>query len=322
MGSLNEARELSKKKIEKLRLTISNKINEDNVCIYACGSLGRFEITEKSDLDLFFILMDDAGEERTFSRLSKYVFFSKMYEINQELGFDDPSKGGFYWNFITEKKLLDIGSREEDYNNSFTARMLLILEGKALSKKETFVTLKRRVINKYFEDYPDHREPFYPLFLMNDIWRYWYTLTLNYEHRKDPGGEHDKNDKNYWKRLKLKFARFFTCMSMIMCLFKEDLTEDDVLNFSDLTPFERIEYLQNNIPEIAEGDYLNKITKKYEWFLDLRKNDSTWWKEKNNKDIAFTNADEFHTLLKNMLSVVASTNPDLAEKMDLIIIRR
>ena len=319
MGSLDEARELSLYKLNELRNTFAEKLKYKNICIYACGSLGRSEITDKSDLDLFFILMDENGNEATLSNLDKYLFFAQVYEINHELGFDDPSKGGFYWECISEKNMLDIGSRKEDYNNGFTARMLLILEGKALTDQETFMKLKTRVIEKYFEEYLEHSESFYPLFLMNDIWRYWYTLTLNYEYRKDPA---DDRNKRYWKRLKLKYARFFTCLSMIMCLFKKDLTKEDVFLFSNMTPFERIEYLEKNIQEVSSGNYYNKIKDKYEWFLELRKNTSDWWEEGDNKSIALKNADEFHSLLKEMLSVVANTNIKLAEKMDLIIIRR
>ena len=51
----------------------------------------------------------------------------------------------------------------------------------------------------------------------------------------------------------------------------------------------------------------------------MRKKDPGWWNEGNNKTEAFKNADEFHQLLKEMLYVIARTNPELVEKMDLIL---
>ncbi len=317
MCILDEAKKFSNTKLKSLKDAVNQKVIREDICIFTCGSLGRLEITQNSDLDLFFVLMNtEEGEENSISNLEKYLFFSDIYQINKVMGFKDPSKGGLYWDFITEKQLLDIGSRVEDYNNSFTARMLLLLEGKPLNNEDIFRKLKKHVINKYFEEYLNHVNNFYPLFLMNDILRYWYTLTLNYEYRRD--SKDDKNEK-YWKRLELKYARFLTCLSLIMCLFKKKLTKEDVCVFSDMTPLERIEYLHENYEDISDGDYLKKIKSKYELYLGLRKKDPGWWNEGNNKTEAFKNADEFHQLLKEMLYVIARTNPELVEKMDLIL---
>ena len=148
MNELEEAKELSNTRIKDLRSKFEKGIHNKDICVFACGSLGRLEITDTSDLDLFFILMDDTtGKEREISNIDKYRFFSKIYDINHEMGFQDPSKGGFYWDFITECRLLDIGSRIEDFNNSFTARMLLMLEAKPLHNTEAYLQLKKLQIS-------------------------------------------------------------------------------------------------------------------------------------------------------------------------------
>lgn len=317
MNTLDQAKSFSSKKIEQLRNNMQHGCEDNNICVYACGSLGRYEATEKSDLDLFFILMnDERDEERIINNISKYVFFGKLYEINKEMGFKEPSKGGLYWEFISEKKLLDIGSQEEDYNNSFTARMLMILESKPLFNDQKYIELRKRIIEKYFEDYQDHNKPFYPLYLMNDILRYWYTLTLNYEYRRDAN---DDTNKKYWRRLKLKYARLFTCFSMLMCLFKKDINVDDVVFFSSITPFERIEYLSNIYDEVRDGHFYDSLSRQYEWFLDLRNETSDWWDIDSNKTIAIEKADRFHLTIKNMFAEIAKYNPQLADRMDIII---
>ncbi len=142
---------------------------------------------------------------------------------------------------ISDTNLLDIGSREEDFNNSFTARLLMILESKPLYNLAAYDELiDSIIIKKYFKDYKSHCENFHPLFMMNDIKRYWNTLTVNYEYgRKD---SHSVNKKN-WKRLKLKFARLITCYSMIACLYEESITPEYTINCIKLTPFERLDLI-------------------------------------------------------------------------------
>ena len=75
----------SQKKLDELRNELRLAYPEGNlnnqICIYACGSMGRLEMTEKSDLDLFFVTEDNGFQDFTIPNLDKYLFFSKLYEI-------------------------------------------------------------------------------------------------------------------------------------------------------------------------------------------------------------------------------------------------
>lgn len=316
---LNNIKIESNKKLESLKkemecvFDVKSKFDK-NICVFACGSLGRMEITCNSDLDLFFIVMDDDQQnERICLNIDTYNFFAKMYKINNEQGFQDPSKGGAYWEFITQKQLKDVGSREEDFNNGFTARMLLLLESKPLFNNLAYNILVNDVLDKYFVDYDNHNIDFSPQYLMNDILRYWYTLTLNYEYRRDPA---DDNNKKYWKRLKLKFARKLTCYSMIACLYKRNINKEDVLSFVKMTPFERLQNLKTFVPNIEHS--IAEIENEYEWFLSLRNEDGSWWENENNKKKAFEHAEKFHKILiHDIMSNVEKTNLELKEKTDI-----
>ena len=304
----------SHKKLDELKTEI-DKIYKGNpayknICVYACGSMGRLDMTENSDLDLFFVTMD----KEEIIKTNNHLFFADLYRINNNLGYQDPSKGGEYWDFISEENLLDIGSRQEDYNNSFTARMLLILESKPIFNEDAYNRLVNEVITKYFADYADYKEKgFYPLFLMNDIFRYWYTLTLNYEYRRDAT---DDVNKRYWKRLKLKYARLITCYSMIACLYKKSPSPEYVAKCIKTTPFERLALVAKDDTELHNT--FTEIEKEYEWFLDLRSQDSSWWDGPNNKKTALTRADAFHNLvLHDFMKQIASTNPHLRDKTDI-----
>lgn len=302
----------SKDKLTSLKSSLATVYDNKykNVVVYVCGSLARYEMVESSDLDLFFITND---KKILSSNLNKYTFFSKMYEISKNNNFEDPSKEGYYWEFIPQCNLLDIGSREEDFNNSFTARMLLILESKPLLNENKYENLLSIVLDKYFEEYSNHSGDFYPLFLMNDILRYWYTLTLNYEYRRDPS---DSKNKRYWKRLKLKYARLLTCFSFVACLCSESTTKEDVIKFVHLTPFERLNYLTTIHPELS--NIVVEIQREYAYYINLHSQNDTWWNDENNKEDAFKHAESFHSLLiHNLLKKVVEKNPSLQNKIDM-----
>ena len=75
-----------------------------------------------------------------------------------------------------------LGSPEDDGLNAFTARMLLLLESRPVYNAERYRRILKAVIGFYYRDFSDHSEHFRPTFLINDILRFWRTLTLNYEH--------------------------------------------------------------------------------------------------------------------------------------------
>lgn len=287
----------------------------DKICVYACGSMGRLEMTDKSDLDMFFIGMDENAEEKfECPNLEKYIFFGNLYKINDELNYKQPSKHGVYWDFISQKDMLEVGSRREDYINSFTARLLLILESKPLYNMEAYDRLIDSILREtYFRDYEKHSDEFYPLFLMNDIQKYWYTLMLNYEYRRN-GNKSD--NKRYWKRLKLKYARLITCYSMLACLFENNISQKYVVECIKMTPIERLDMLGTKHADMKT--VVNEIKTKYEWFLQLRKQDENWWSQGTNKDDAFINADEFHDIVfSKFMKGISKKNPKLRAKMDI-----
>jgi|GEM_PF-3226726 len=303
----------SKNKIDALKKDVDSVYFDgryNNIIIYVCGSLARQEMVDTSDLDLFFIALND---QMVSSNIDKYNFFSLMYDINKKNGFKEPSKNGYYWRFTPKENLLDIGSQEEDYNNSFTARMLLILESKPLWNNDEYDNLLSIVVGKYFEEFDSHSDNFYPLFLMNDILRYWYTLTINYEYRRDPS---DDKNKRYWKRLKLKYARLLTCFSFVACLCSGPTNQHDVIEFVHYTPFERLDYLANRFSDLK--DVISHIKNEYTYYIELHYKDRDWLEYDENKKQAFERADLFHSLLiHDFLRNIVEKNPTIKNKIDM-----
>ena len=318
--SIERIKNKSQKKLNILRedfkVNIDNKANKPNVCVFAAGSLGRLEIADSSDLDLFFVLTDThQNRSNTIkpSNLQTYTFFNTVYEMYKKHKFPDPSSGGKYLEFINVSELFKIGSREEDFKNGFTTRMLMLLESKYVYNEEEYNKIIEEILDAYFVDYNDHSKNFVPLFLMNDIYRYWYTVTMNYEFRRDKA---DDINKKYWKRLKLKYARMITCYSMIACLYKPNIQKEDIKSFIKMTPIERIESVSQFVHGIE--DEIEDIKKEYSWFLELKRESPDWWNKSENKTKAFANAELFHDILiHRFMKKVESANPALKSKTDI-----
>lgn len=300
---------------EELSHALPEKYKNHGVCIYACGSLGRLEFGNASDLDAFYIV-DSLKEGRNgpIPKVDREEFFSVIRRINSMLDFPPPSKGGKYLVFTPREDLFDIGSQEEDSKNSYTARMLLLLESKPLYNKQVYDKLIEDVVDQYFIDYPDHTENFNPLYLMNDIKRYWYTLCLNYENRRN---KNDDRAERYRKRLKLKFARRITCFSMLACLYKKGIDKSYVVTCTKMTPFERFEMLAKDNEELTA--VLENIKQMYVHYLELKTHDTLWWEEDpNRKAVAFRDAGKFQRLINNgFMQRIACENPELLDLMDL-----
>ncbi len=131
--------------------------------------------------------------------------------------------------------------------NTFTERLLLLLESCPLLEANVYSDVISDVIASYWGEFEDHRSDFMPAFLANDILRLWRTFCVNYEARtaKDPPEEKAKRKlKNY----KLKHSRLLTCYSALLYLLavhreRGTVTPDDALAMIRMTPTERLQWL-------------------------------------------------------------------------------
>ena len=104
-----------------------------------------------------------------------------------------------------------------------------------------------KIIESYFRDYPYHPRDFKPTFVTNDIIRFWKTLCLNYENRRNILGpdqiiDHLKRRKQQIKNYKLKFSRLLTCFATIgnLSTFDESVEPADVATLCSLAPIDRL----------------------------------------------------------------------------------
>lgn len=197
-----------------------------------------------------------------------------LIEITEAMGFPPFSGDGRYLEVhdVDQMERL-LGSREDDSLNAFTARMLLLLESKPVYGSERYDQILRRVVGFYYRDFEGHEHDFVPVFLTNDILRFWRTLTLNYEHDRykisaleGEQREHAKA-KSALKNYKLKCSRLLTCYSMVLHLASAPppVTVDAVVGWCLQTPRERLASLARRSTDADR--LLAEIADRYSLFL-------------------------------------------------------
>jgi len=256
------------------KIDVEPLLEEHPLCVYVTGSYGRLEAWTGSDIDLFF-LYDSADETQRFP-WTKFVRLSaRLIETTQEMEFPPFSGDGRYLElqYVSDMEKV-LGSPSDDSLNAFTARMLLLLESQPLHDEEVYTSLLQRIIGFYYRDFADHGDDFLPTFLLNDILRFWRTLTLNYEHHRlklrELSGEELERKKadSALKNYKLKVSRLATCFSMVTKLsaMESPVTQEQIFELCRLTPSERFDQVRGEGEKArALVDSLHEL---YTEFLD------------------------------------------------------
>ena len=307
----------SKVRLDEISMRISSigQLENNDLCIYTTGSYGRLEASVNSDLDLFFI---DASQENPTNNIDKILINAEVIKICRNMSLPEFSKDGGYLTIHNIGKIKEeLGSPSDDYYNYFTARMLLLLESKPIYNIGLHKNCLEQIIEIYYVDFHDHSKSFKPIFLSNDIIRFWKTLCLNYEHkRKNKSQEADFNDTNksvsYSKNLKLKFSRKLTCFSFIFHLiaFEGAMSQTDILDVALMTPLQRLNSLKNKFPQFSSE--IDKAIDSYQWFIDKTQIPSDdlleWISDKNLRNDAFDRSRSFGEELFQILVSLDSNN--------------
>jgi hypothetical protein len=251
----------SRGQLDRVRQAIAAQTtcSRPEICIYVAGSLGRLETGQISDLDVFLFADRPSKKdtERSLSRLEEIVALSEIVQVNNELKLPAFSGDGEYFKIHEVSQLLaGTGTATDDSENLFTTRLLLLLESKCLANDALYASATARIVEMYLRD-GKGREDYRPLFLMNDILRYWRTVCLNYERtRHDPA-------KPWWKKnLNLKFSRKLTVFSSVLAILLDHI--DDCNKFAPLAAMTPMERLAHSLDILGDSTLLPA----YRVFLD------------------------------------------------------
>jgi hypothetical protein len=308
---LKERRRFSEERLSLFRKHVA-KIQElsaqPELSIYVTGSYGRLEAHAGSDLDLFFV----SGSAHPIERTTKILIDAALIRAAEELGFPPFSNDAQYLEIHDLGEMLcKLGGAEDDFKNFFTARMLLLLESRPVFGDIAYRAILRKIIGAYFRDFHDHTGDFRPLFLVNDVLRFWKTLCLNYENRRNLSQDRANKNKHHLRNLKLKFSRQLICFSTIIPLFASRTNSPSkVLTLAEVPPLQR---LANLVKTEEQVGFYNHLVELYESFLEVtsRPDILAWIGNKKNRRTVFPLADEFGATMFSLLAATLKSTDDM-----------
>jgi hypothetical protein len=275
----------SKAKIDELRAKLagSRDLLTDKACVYVTGSFGRGEASQHSDLDLFIVGKTDTrpkkgepGVQEKVNRLrplDEICLKADLIRATLQMGFPPFSGDGkFLDNHSLHEFTKALGTPRDDVTNTFTARLLLLLESRCLLEEDVYLMVIEGVLKAYWRDYEGREHEFMPAFLANDILRLWRTFCVNYEARTERVPEAEKA-KGKIKNYKLKHSRLLTCWSGLLYLLavfemNATVTLDDASAMVQLSPIERLRWLRD-VERFADNHPgIEELLRRYERFLE------------------------------------------------------
>lgn len=280
MGELANRRSETQARIVQLRdrLSDAEATTKGKACVYATGSFGRCEACSHSDLDLFILGKRDGrpqnGREGSLlKKLDEICIKADLIEVTRVLGIPEFSGDGRYLtHYSVHEFTKTLGTPEDDVTNTFTARLLLLLESFPLLEETVYREVTGEVVAAYWRDYEDHTTDFIPAFLANDILRLWRTFCVNYEARTARVPDEEKA-KGKLKNYKLKHSRLLTCYSALLYLLavfriRGSVSPSEAMQMVGLTPTQRIEWLLSQQAISGAHDSVEKVLQQYELFLE------------------------------------------------------
>lgn len=293
------------------RLGIPN-ISE-RACIYVTGSLARLEATQGSDLDLFVL---DSLEHTSvgLTYVENAHLISTLDQIRLEAGFRPFSRGG---QFIHTHSLRDVvtqtGSPDDDAKNTFTARILLLLNSFPLLNEHAYAAARSAVLDRYWQT-SDPEKNAHPIMLTNDIRRWWGVVGLNFEMYNPkslvPGTDNFiTNPKREVANMKLRYARMLACYSAILGLLHESapdgLHRSQVERILDATPIERLTYVAAASPSDEARKLVDRVLREYDnYLLFMSRSDKEllgYFKSAERRRSIKAQAYEFHAIMARLV---------------------
>lgn len=304
---LDLRRAYSEEKLAEVRAAVAKEVeitDQPHLCIYAAGSFGRLEAYTSSDLDVFCVARGSARDPR-ISKLEKTLVDACLIRIARALEFKEFSDDGRYLEtHFLDDILASLGSPIDDFENHFTARLLLLLESRPVYNVPLYDEAKSAIVGSYFRDFQEHPTNFKPVFFVNDVVRYWKTVCLNYEHTRNPGIEPTALGKHRIKNVKLKFSRMLTCFSAIIAVAHErGVQKDGIIRILQSPPLERLRNVCGS--ELAPLEQYHKLVELYAWFLELtgrtRQELIEWLEDPIHRQEVLRKAGEFGNAMYSLL---------------------
>ena len=154
-----------------------------NAAVVVFGSLARNEWTRGSDVDWTLLL--DTGANPQHYRVAQ-----RISQILTDLNLTKPGSTGTFGNMTFSHDLIHQIGGQEDSNINQTRRLLMILESTTILGSNVHQRVLRQILQRYVQNglpvitSSQLATMDMPRFLLNDIVRYWRTITVDYAKKK------------------------------------------------------------------------------------------------------------------------------------------
>jgi len=257
IDKIEESIKFSQDIVEKIQNKLDKKLENQNICVVTTGSYARGEASIESDMD-YFVIVKNGKHDLSYDE--------KQIIINTINGYISKGSGdtGTFGNNaieVLENMIKNIGG-SDDTNIKITRRMLFLLESKALYNNSIYNEVMDKLLTIYVKNIKKEQ---ITRFLLNDIIRYYRTITVDFEFKTSEVGKS-------WglRNIKLTYSRKLIYFAGILCVAGTmDLSKEDKINYLkktfNLTPLDRV----NNIIKDSElkedffnlyNDFLNDIS--------------------------------------------------------------
>lgn len=213
--AINRARTDAGRIAGKIEKTLHG-LSTTDAGVVVFGSLARNEWTSKSDVD-WTLLVDGQADPQ-------HLEIAQDVAARLKRGsFPAPGPTGIFGNMTFSHDLIQkIGGRE-DTNENTTRRVLLLQESLPFGKPHAYDRVLRLILSRYLKDDRGLRfgsVPYkVPRFLLNDIVRYWRTITVDFV-------EKQRGQAGYgWglRNAKLRMSRKLIFASGLLSCFSCDI---------------------------------------------------------------------------------------------------
>jgi predicted nucleotidyltransferase len=205
--------------IERSRSSLQQKFQGTATAtdIVSFGSIARREATEQSDFDYLVMAygLDPTGTTRralTEADELRRGFFTEASELGR------PGDSGVFGKVVSAAEMVEVIGLQGDTNHSQTRRILLLEESVSLLNQELHFSLIEGILARYLEVQKNGTAKV-PRFLLNDIVRYWRTITVDYQ-AKTPA-----ESPFHLRYLKLIISRkiaFVAALAPLICVEGEE----------------------------------------------------------------------------------------------------
>jgi predicted nucleotidyltransferase len=208
--------------------------NSPDTSVVVFGSVAREEVTSSSDLD-WILLVDGSSvpEHKLQEREIERTLAAKDYI--------EPGQSGVFGKMVGSHDLVHNLGGEDDLNSNTTRRVLLLLESLPISNREAYDRVRRQILRRYLED---DRGLLYaggevrvPRFLINDLTRYWRTITVDFVYKQRADNDRKWALRNAKLRMSRKLVFAAGLLQCFFCHLDADASPArDALRGMDLAP--------------------------------------------------------------------------------------